>query len=210
MNSDLGILIGFVLTLFIYSYLVKDNPLYRIATHLLVGVSAAYAAVVLTRQIIAPVVTQILAEPAALDSLRWYAPIFFALLLFVRRVPSISWLSNSAIALLAGVGAAVAMVGAVLGTLWPQMTTSTNGSETEGILLAVFTVCTLFTFHFTGRLGNEGEWVRPFWQRGLVLIGRAVLTITFGVLFTTALNTSFILLIDRVNYYLGYFSLTSS
>ena len=210
MNSDLGILIGFVLTLFIYSYLVKDNPLYRIAIHLLVGVSAAYAAVVLTQQIIAPVIGQILAEPAALESLKWYVPIFFALLLFVRRVPSIGWLSNSTIAVLVGVGAAVALVGAILGTLWPQMTAEAAGSGTQGLLLALFTVCTLFTFHFTGRLGKQGEWVRPLWQQGLVLVGRAVLTITFGVLFTTVLNTSLILLIDRLNYYLGYFSLTSS
>jgi len=210
MDNDLGILVGFVLTIFIYSYLLKDNPLYRIAVHLLVGVSAAYAAVVVTRQILIPILSQIAQEPADADSLLWSVPILLALLLLLRRIPSIGWLSNGAIAMLVGVGAAVALVGAILGTLWPQIIVQSDVGKVPGIFLAIFTVCTLFTFQFTGRLGKEGEWVRPVWQRGLVLIGRAVLTITFGVLFTTVLNTSLVLLIDRVNYYWGYFNQMAS
>jgi hypothetical protein len=206
MDSNVGVIVGLVLTLFIYSYLVGDNPLYRIATHLLVGVSAAYAAVVLSREVLVPILGQIAADPGGAEAILWYVPAVLALLLFVRRNPSIGWLSNGAIAFLVGVGAAVALVGAILGTLWPQMTSRAAGNGTQGILLAVFTVCALLTFHFTGRLDKRGEWVRPYWQRGLVLVGRAVITVTFGALFTTVFNTSLVLLIDRVNFILGIIS----
>ena len=33
----LGVALGFVLTLMIYSYLLGDNPLYRLAVHVMVG-----------------------------------------------------------------------------------------------------------------------------------------------------------------------------
>ena len=45
MNEFIGLIVGFILTLLVFSYLLGDNPLYRIAIHLLVGTSAAYAAV---------------------------------------------------------------------------------------------------------------------------------------------------------------------
>ena len=59
MNDTLGLVIGFILTLLIYSYVIGDNPAYRLAVHILVGVSAAYAAVLVLRQAILPIVAQL-------------------------------------------------------------------------------------------------------------------------------------------------------
>ena len=118
-----GLLIGLLLTLFIYSYLIGDNPLYRISVHLLVGVSAAYAVVVVVQQIITPLWQQIQADPTSPDSLIWLVPVLFMLMLLARRLPSVSWLGNTTLALLVGVGAAVALLGSLTGTLWPQIVT---------------------------------------------------------------------------------------
>ena len=41
MNESIGLILGFILTLCVYSYVLGDNPLFRVASHLLVGVSAA-------------------------------------------------------------------------------------------------------------------------------------------------------------------------
>jgi hypothetical protein len=206
MNDTLGLLIGFVLTLLIYSYLIDDNPVYRMAVHVLVGVSAAYAAVYVLRQVILPVFDQLRQNPLSLDSLLWLVPILLALLLILQRLPGFAWLGDNAMALLVGVGAAVALVGAISGTLLPQIMAFSgqgNALQTpmEGIIVAVLTVCTLLTFHFTGKKSEQGEWKRPFWQLGFVQIGQAVLMITFGALFAGILSTSLVLLTERISYY---------
>ena len=41
-THDLGIWLAALLTLFVFSFLYKDNPLYKFAEHLFVGVSAGY------------------------------------------------------------------------------------------------------------------------------------------------------------------------
>ncbi len=207
MNSDLiGLFIGLILTLFIYSYLLRDNPLYRLAVHILVGVSAAYAAIVLIQQVLLPVFNLVRENPSSSDTLLWLIPALLAILLLLKRLPAVSWLGNGTVALLVGVGAAVALLGAIKGTLWPQVLSDSNTDPVQGLLIAILTVSTLFTFQFTGRINDEGDWIRPVWQRGFVLVGRAVLSITFGAIFTSVFNTSLILLIDRLDYFIDQFS----
>lgn len=206
MNQVTGLLIGFILTLFVYSYLVGDNPLYRLAVHILVGVSATYAAIVVLQQVMVPIYQQIRQDPSNPDTLVWFVPVFFALPLLLRRLRPVAWLANGSMALLIGIGAAVALTGAITGTLWPQVTAVYTQTPLRGLLVAIFTICTLLTFQFTGRVKQTGEWVQPLWQRGLATIGRAVLMITFGSLFAGVLNTSLILLIDRLDYFLSQFT----
>lgn len=207
MNSEtIGLLIGFTLTLFIYSYLIKDNPLYRMAIHILVGVSAAFAAVVVMKEVILPVFDLIRGNPTDSESMIAMIPMLLALLLLLKRLPAVAWIGNGTVALLTGIGAAVAITGAIAGTLWPQLSQSPGASPVEGVVIAVLTVCALLTFQFTGKLSQEGEWVRPVWQRGAVVVGRLVLTITFAVLFSTVFSTSLTLLAERIGYFVDQFT----
>ena len=206
MNDTLGLFIGFALTLLIFSYLIDDNPVYRLAVHILVGVSAAYAAVYVLRQVILPVFAQLALNPLSLDSLQWLVPILLALLLILQRLARFAWLGDNATALLVGVGAAVALVGAISGTLLPQVAAFGGGGASlltpiQGFIAAILTVCALLTFHFSGKKNEQGEWVRPLWQRGFAQIGQAVLAITFGALFAGILSTSLVLLTERISYY---------
>lgn len=203
MNELAGLIIGILLTLFIYSYLIGDNPLYRISVHLLVGVSAAYAVVVVVRQLLVPIWQQVQANPTDPDSVIWLVPIIFVLMLFARRLPSVSWLGNTSLALLVGVGAAVALLGSLTGTLWPQIVDVRPASPLQGVVVAVLTVCTLLAFQFTAlRPRSTGLWQPTVWQRGVTAVGRIVLTITFGALFATLLSTGLILLAERLNFFL--------
>ena len=42
LSHELSVWLAALLTLFIFSFLYKDNPLYKFAEHLFVGVSAGY------------------------------------------------------------------------------------------------------------------------------------------------------------------------
>ncbi|MCA9918231.1 MAG: hypothetical protein KC445_09775 [Anaerolineales bacterium] len=203
MTELVGLIIGVLLTLFIYSYLIGDNPLYRISVHLLVGVSAAYAVVVVVQQLLLPIWQQVQADPASPDSLIWLVPILFMLLLLARRLPSVSWLGNTTLALLVGVGAAVALLGSLTGTLWPQIVEVQPASPLQGIVIAILTVCTLLAFQFTAlRPRSSGNWQPAMWQRSVTAVGRIVVTVTFGALFATLLSTGLVLLADRLNYFI--------
>ncbi len=203
MTELAGFIIGIVLTLFIYSYLVGDNPLYRISVHLLVGVSAAYAVVVVVRQLLLPIWRQIQANPTDPGSVIWLVPVLFVLMLLARRLPSVSWLGNTTLALLVGVGAAVALLGSLTGTLWPQIVDVQSTSPLQGAVVAVLTVCTLLAFQFTALRPRGGStWQPALWRQGITAVGRIVLTVTFGALFATLVSTGLILLAERLNFFL--------
>jgi hypothetical protein len=206
-----GLFVGFILTLFIFSFVLKDNPLYRFAVHLLVGVSAGYAAVVVIQTVLWPVVQRVIDNPADPDNVLWFFPLFLALLLLLKLVPRIAWLGNSSMAILMAIGAAVGLIGAITGTLIPLVTSPYNG-ELEGlgggivgVLVAILTICTLLYFHFTGRLTSEGEVVMPVWQKYAGLAGQFVITITLAALFAATLSTSLILLSNRVRFFIDEF-----
>jgi hypothetical protein len=196
----IGLVVGLILTLFVFSYLLGDNPLYRIAVHLLVGVTAAYAAVVATRELLLPAFAQLTAGESG--GLLVVVPPFLlgALLLFKLFRPT-AWLGNSAVAALMGIGAAVALVGAIVGTLLPQITGGDYGGPGMSLLTAVLTVCVLIYFHFTGRVSASGQPVMPVWRKYPALVGQFTLTIMFAVVFAALFNTSLLLLAARLRYF---------
>src|SRR5512136_293546 len=52
--DTLGMLVGLLLTLFIFSYILGDNALFRIAIHIFVGVTTGYVAMAVTNSVIIP------------------------------------------------------------------------------------------------------------------------------------------------------------
>ena len=72
MSLDLiSAVFGLILTLMIFSYLIGDNPLFRIAVYIFIGVSSGYAATVVWHQVLVP---------KLLDPLRLAIPINYYLL----------------------------------------------------------------------------------------------------------------------------------
>lgn len=206
-NTVVSLIVGFVLTLFIYSYLLGDNPLYRVGVHILVGSSAAYAAIVVIRQVLWPIYTTLQDNPGDIDGLLWLVPIFFGLLLLFQRLPSIAWLSNNTLAMLVGIGASVALVGAFTGTLWPQLRLPVADTQLftgQNLLVALLTAVTLLSFQFTRRQkAGTATWEMSSWRQNIFLAGRIILTITFGFVFASILNSSFALLAERVGFFVN-------
>jgi hypothetical protein len=67
-----GVWMGALLTLFIYSFLYKDNPFYKFAEYLYVGISAGYFLAYYYHNFMVPNLFVVLFGFDPLDFLRWY------------------------------------------------------------------------------------------------------------------------------------------
>ncbi len=94
------------LTLLIFSFLYKDNPLFKLAEHLYVGVSIGYTIVktydtVIDRLVIRPIVEQ--------GEFSLLIPVAIGMLMLTRYVPKAAWMSRYAFAFIVGMGAGLAI-----------------------------------------------------------------------------------------------------
>jgi hypothetical protein len=204
--------LGAALTLLIFSYLLGDNPLYRLALHIFVGASVAYIFVIALQTVIRPA----LSPPDTTDSnirLLWIISLIGALLgalLLARGVRRLSWLSNLPVVILLGVGVGVALGGAILGTLVPQVDAATNPAIPEppvmaeilkpiGQIVAVFgTVSGLLVFSFTLRRPSR-RLMNRLLNRG-ARVGRWFVLVGFGAVYGGVLAASLAFFADRVQY----------
>jgi hypothetical protein len=209
LTSLLTGLVAVVLTLLVFSRLLGDNPAYRVAQYLFVGVSLGYAFVVIYHQVLLPSLLSMLADSADPLSLGLrLTPWIIGLLLLTRLTgrQTVSWLANIPLALLFGVGTALAVGGALLGTLVPQMidTMRPVGSDpfqvVGAVLLLLGVILTLCYFYFT---------VPRNTARGRVValgasIGRWLLMVAFGFFFAGGLLTYLTALNARLEFIVSW------
>lgn len=94
------------LTLFIFSFLYKDNPLFKLAENLYVGVSVGYTIVKTYDTVIVHLIWKPIVENQEWTLL---IPVTIGLLMLTRYVPKATWLSRYAFAFIVGVGAGLAI-----------------------------------------------------------------------------------------------------
>jgi len=219
--NDFGPWLAFVLTLMVFSYLLGDNPLFRIAEHLLVGLALGFAWVVAWHSVFLPRVIAVIGNPDRMKVLYTLIPLGGgALLLFKgRRIRSRMTLVISSIPLayLFGVGAALAMGGAIFGTLIPQVEAtmlSLNPADyladyvpediwapvIDAIFIVTGTVCTLLYFTFTARGQSPLGRLRGGLVRAGAGVGRWFLMFTFGALFGSMAMSRIALLVERITF----------
>ncbi len=118
MINIIGTWIAALLTLAIYSFLYKDNPFYKLAENIFVGVSAGYWAVVLWFDYAWPNLFEPLFKRG-----QWYNtfPIFIGLLMFAPLIPRISWMVRIPLTFTMGVAMAVSITQIVQGDIFPQL-----------------------------------------------------------------------------------------
>lgn len=168
--EQIGVLVGFVLSLMIFSFVLRDNWLVRLAQYVLVGVSLGYAAVmawqsVLWPRLFGPLTAGARLEiaaaslPARAEVWLYWLPLGLGLILwvagidalrparrrFARLRSAIRLLAILPLGLVVGVGLGVAIAGAIQGTLWPQfMRAAVLGLPLEeplgGLLLGILTI----------------------------------------------------------------------
>lgn len=205
-------LIAFFLTILVLSYVLGDNALFRFVMMVFVGISAGYAAVLIYYQVLLPrLISPLLTLPTP-EKTAYIIPAVLGILLLFKLSPRLSALGNPSMALLTGVGAAVAIGGAVTGTLFGQI----NGAILPfdlagmqggnwaaqllgGIVLLGGTICSLAYFHFGARTkdgDNTGS--QPGLIQILSRIGQVFIAITLGALFAGVLSAALAALIERL------------
>ena len=199
-------IIGLILSLLIFSYLIGDNPLFRSAIYLFIGVASGYAAVVIWHQVLLPRLFQPLLSADPNQLLPVVVPLGLSVSLLAKLSPRISWIGSFAMAMLVGVGAATALSGAVIGTLIPQsraamdaFSSLTVGRLLQGIVMLAGTALTLAYFQFSATRAADGSIKRNVIFEFLAWIGRVFIAITFGVLFAGVYMAALSAMIERLS-----------
>ncbi len=212
MQTDfLWTIAAFVITLLVLSYALGDNPLFRVVTYLFVGVSTAYAAVLIVYQILFPRLIVPLISGSWGEKLALVVPAVISLLLIFKLIPRLSSLGNPSMGFLVGVGAAVAIAGAITGTLFGQINgalapfdlasaDSDLGAQIlSGSVLLVGTITSLAYFQFSARkTGAKVSRSAPV--EILAKIGQVFIAITLGALFAGVLSAALTALIERIDF----------
>jgi hypothetical protein len=193
--------IGVLLTVMVLSRIFGTTPLFRTAQYIFVGVSLGLAFVIAYQEVLRPAVVRV-SDGNTVALTLYGVPLALGLLLLPRitRRQQFSWLANIPLALVFGVGAALAVGGAVAGTLVPQLldTSRPRGQDISQIIgmivLAFGTIATLSTFYFT--VPRESRWGRLV--RGGALIGHWLLMIAFGFFFASAVQSYLSALTERL------------
>ncbi|MBD3335472.1 MAG: hypothetical protein GF355_08135 [Candidatus Eisenbacteria bacterium] len=198
MSGDPGIWIAAVLTLAIFSFLYRDNPVYKFAEHLLVGVSAGYY---LTQYTFSAVYKKLIV-PVFING--EYLLLFggvLGLLMFFRLHRRTEWLSRYAIAFYV-----VAWAGYVI----PSMLQARVLAQAQGtipifagsiwgivnsVLVLAGVLCILIYFYFS--MEHRGA-LRPISQVGIFF-----LMLGFGASFGYTIMGRVTLLIGRFQFLLG-------
>jgi hypothetical protein len=220
LNSDLvGAFVGFVLTILAFSYIFGDNPLFRLSLHIFIGVAVGFTAVVVFYNVILfQLVVPLLQDP--LGSLHLLVPMVVGVWLLVTKAsPRLAPLGNPPMAYLVGAGAATAVGGAVLGTLFPQAGASAalldfrsaqavgldaGAYFMRGLIILVGTVTTLLFFYYGTHARQDRPAERPRWIQDMGQVGLIFIAITFGVLFAGVYAAALTALIERMNFLIDF------
>ena len=218
MSADfVGPVVAFLLTVMILSYLIGDNPAFRLAVHVFVGVTAGYVAAVAMRQVLLPDLILPLVGGTAAARAMLAVPLLLSGMLLMKGWPPLSRLGVPAMGLLVGVAAAVAIGGAIQGTLLPQVVATLESMDARaiaspegvinGTLLLLGVITSLIYFHFSGRIRAEGSIRRLGVIEFLAGIGAVFLAITLGVLFAGVYSAALTALIERLHFLEGFLGL---
>ncbi len=214
-----GALLGFVFTILVFTYLLGDNFLFRVTIYIFIGVAAAFvAAVALYNVILYQVLFPLVQSP--LSSLRLVPPLVLGVWLLVSKSSTrlVRW-GNPVMAFLVGAGAATAIGGAVMGTLFPQVGATMNlfdwfnapSSETnllpflaKGAFILVGVLTTLIYFHFGTHTATDQPSQRPAWIEALAQAGQFFIAIALGMLFAGVYASALTALIERLRFLVDF------
>lgn len=194
-------------TIAILSFLYRDNPLYRAAEHVLIGLSVGFTVVLLWTSVLRPKLLQPLFGQGNLWSL---IPLVLSLLMLLRlRAAWVGW-SKPVIALVIGAGAGLSIPAMLDARILKQM--SATIAPFTAIGAAPDTDWWLVLDALVGLLGCLSVMVYFFYtrsDRGLARWGSNVgvyfLMIFFGATFGYTVTSRITLLIGRIEFLLGDF-----
>lgn len=220
-SHDFQIWVAALLTLFVFSFLYKDNPLYKFAEHLFVGVTAGYYIVLNFWTVVVPNLMDPLTrtftgvDPISHEKIvqvggpfagsqgdyrAWFLiPGLLGVLLFTRLFGRMGWLARWPLAIIIGVYAGLKTTGFAQGDLVAQVQASLQplwtGELASSVNAIVFTVglitSLLFFFYSREHKGALGVAARA---------GIMFLMVSFGAGYGYTVMSRLSLLIGRFQF----------
>ena len=204
MTSGPWVWVAGVLTLAIYSFLYKDNPFYKVAEYIFVGISAGYWAVFLWWNYAYPNLFVPLGEGNYWNII----PILLGFMMFTQLSKRTSWLVRFPLTFVLGVSLGLQIVAAVEGDMVPQLrgtfspfapgalfNTYDFWTSVGFIVLLVGVLSTLIYFFFS----KEHKGILGVGSR----IGVYFLMVAFGASFGYTIMARISLLFGRLHFLLS-------
>ena len=197
MSTTIGVFIAAGLTLCIYSFLYKDNPFYKFAEHLFVGVAAGYTiGIIAWHQAIRRLIWSPIKDDGNFAVL---IPTAIGLLMFSRFTPKYRWLIRWPLAFMIGVSAGASIPRTMQSLIFRQVEATLQPlaldfATVNLTVIAIGVLCTLIYFFFSvehkGAVGVASK------------VGTFFLMVSFGAAFGYTVMARISLLIGRIYFLL--------
>ena len=199
--TDPWVWIAAILTLAVFSFLYRENPFYRFAEHLFVGVANGYAITFYWHRVLVPS----LITPVGHGERLWLIAVaIVGALYFTRFIPKVSWLVRIPIAVVLGYSSGAYIPRAIDAEILQQLKAtivtraSFAGNWQAGlwaivILLGVIATVTYFFFS-----AEQKGLLKPIGRIGIVFI-----MVGFGASFGYTVMARISLFIGRLQFLLG-------
>jgi len=165
---------GALVTIAIFSFLFKENPVFRFVEHLYVGIGSGHAIAIAYTSLKTSALT-----PISKGQVVTAIPVVIGVLLYTQFFRSYAWISRLCLAIPIGLGIGIALRGLPSAQIWSQIAATMVPLDSLGNIVLVFgTMGTLAFFFFTTKRTAP---VRVFSE-----IGKWTMMITFGLTVATS------------------------
>jgi len=199
-TTDIGIWIGAILTIFVFSFLYKDNKFFRFAEYTVVGAAMGHVLIMNVNAII-----QIGWAQLITGNYIYLIAFLGGLLLYSRFWKKYAWLMRYGIAIIIGTSTSLVVRAApkaeileqIKGSMVPLLVPGDAFGTINNIIIVVFTIATILYFIFTMELRPS-----PKIADKIGRVGRIGLYCALGYYLGNTVMTRFTFLIDRLQYLL--------
>jgi len=188
---------GVLFTIAVWTYLYKENPIWRLAEHIYIGLATAWSIGYYFYSYVKPtIMDDILTQHHWL----YIVPVVLGLMMYLRYFPSVAWLARYPMAFWVGYGAGYGLAFSFAPMLTQVTRTFVQLNSFNNIVLWLAVVTGLMYFFFT--VNRENAVVKYG-----SLIGRYFIMVGLGAAFGNTVLYRYNLFIDRARYVLGFLHL---
>jgi len=173
--DTLSLWIGAMFTLFIYTFAIKDNNLYKFTSYLMIGSAAGFATVSAINNI-----QRMALAPLMKGQILWIFPIIFGLSLYFRFSKEYFWVNRYGLSVIVAIGTALTMTTVINSQILAQIkSTFINPFEINNIIVIVIVLTSVLFFVFSG--GTNVHKSKTF--KYIRQVGLYAMMIAFGATF---------------------------
>lgn len=191
----IGTWLAATLTIAILSFLYRDNPLYKLAEHLYVGISAGFWVIYTWSFDVKPMLVDRFLQASGVEKWILVIPAVLGIIMLSRWIPKYAWISRIPISFTVGIGAGLGITASIQGFILPQIQATLLPLNTiNNIIIVIGFITTIFYFYFSrehkGFLGTSSR------------LGIIFIMVAFGASFGYTVMARISLLIGRVYFLL--------